>query len=163
MPKTRRATASAPGGRPAKGRAARRRDVASRVARWAFVSLLVAAATGCSRQIEEEPSIPEHRFEPCESWCAMMFDPVCPASEVEVETEEKCFEGLLIEEGVWAPVGDEQAACAAPFIPYVDCLASLPCDELQQHFALVNMVPDEERSSCGELLRAQVDCQTAHY
>jgi len=121
------------------------------------------AATGCSRQIEEEPPIPEHRFGTCETWCAMMFDPVCPAAEVEVETEEKCFEGCLVEEGIWAPVGDDQDACAATLIPFVDCLASLPCDELQQHFALVNMVPDEERSSCGALERAQLDCQTAHY
>ena len=163
MPKTRRATACAPENRPAKGGAARRRDVASRVARWALASLLVMAATGCGRQIEEEPPIPEHRFEPSEIWCALMFDPVCPAAEVEVETEEECFEGLLVEEGVWAPVGDEQDACAATFIPYVDCLASLPCDELQLHFALVNIVRSEERSSCGELERAQLDCQTAHY
>lgn len=163
MAKTRRATACTPDGSLAGSGAARRRDVTSRVARWALVSLAVAAATGCGRTIEEEPPIPEHRFETCESWCAMMFDPVCPAAEVEVKTEEECFAGCLVEEGTWAPVGDGHDACAATYIPFVDCLASLPCDELQRHFALINMVPDEEQSSCGALQRMQLDCQTAHY
>jgi hypothetical protein len=121
------------------------------------------AAPGCSRQIEEEPPIPEHRYEPSETWCALMFDPVCPAQEVEVETEEECFEGMLVLDVAWVPVGDDQDACAATFIPFVDCLASLSCDEIQQHFALTNLVPTEEQSSCGGLLRAQLDCQTAHY
>jgi hypothetical protein len=163
MPKTRRMTAPTPEGRAAKGGTTHRRGVASPVARWSLVALLVTAAPGCSRQIEEEPPIPEHRFEPSETWCALMFDPVCPAQEVAVETEEECFEGLLVEEGVWAPVGDDEDACAATFIPYVDCLASLPCNELQQHFALTNIVRPEERSSCGGLMRAQLDCQAAHY
>jgi hypothetical protein len=127
------------------------------------MALLVMVATGCSRQIEEEPPIPEHRIAPCETWCALMLDPVCPAQEVEVKTEEECFEGCIVEAGLWAPVGDDHDDCAATYIPYVDCLASLSCSEIQQHFALTNLVPTEEQSSCGGLLRAQLDCQTAHY
>jgi hypothetical protein len=161
MPKA-RMTARTPEGRPARGGGAHRSGVVSRVARWSIAALLGAAAPGCSRQIEEEPPIPEHRFGTCETWCALMFDPMCPAQPVEVETEEKCFEGCLVEEGVWAPV-DGHDDCAATHIPYVDCLASLPCSELQQHFAWRHVVPTQERSSCGGLLRAQLDCQTAHY
>lgn len=82
---------------------------------------------------------------------------------MEVETEGECVEGTLVLDILWGPVSEDEDACAATFIPYVDCLASLPCDELQQHFALTNMVPTEEQSSCGGLLRAQLDCQTLHY
>lgn len=124
--------------------------------------LLVTTALACGRQIEEDPPLPEHRVTTCETWCAMMFDPVCPAQDVEVPTEEECVEGCIVEEGIWAPV-DEHDECAATMIPYVDCLAALPCDELQQHFALTNVVPAEQRSSCGDLMRSQLDCQTAHY
>lgn len=91
-----------------------------------------------------------------------MFDPVCPAQPVDVKSEQECFDGCVVEEGLWAPV-DGQDECAATYVPYVDCLASLPCDELQQHFASINVVPDEELSECGGLFRAQLDCQTAHY
>jgi hypothetical protein len=162
---TRRMTAPtlAPAGCAAKGGAAHQRGIVSRVGRWALVALLVTTAPGCGPQIEEEPPIPAHRYEPSETWCALMFDPVCPAQAVEVETEEECFEGLLVLDVAWAPVGVDQDACAATFIPYVDCLASLSCDEIQQHFALTNIVPPEERSSCGGLLQAQLDCQSAHY
>lgn len=128
----------------------------------AAIVVLALVTMGCSRTIEEDPPIPEHRFEPCESWCGMMFDPVCPAAEIQVPTEEECVEGCSEENGIWAPV-DGVDECAATYVPYVDCLASLPCDELQQHFALTNIVPNEERSSCGGLLNAQLDCQTAHY
>ena len=137
------------------------RALTSPMARGSLAAWLVVAA-GCSRHIEEDPPIPEHRYETCETWCALMFDPVCPAQDVEVPTEEECFEGCLVETGIWAPVAGHDE-CAATHIPYVDCLASLPCDELQQHFALRNVVPNEERSSCGGLLQAQLDCQTAHY
>jgi hypothetical protein len=157
-----RMAATVPEGRPARGGGAHRWGVASRVARWSIAAVLGAAATGCGRQIEEEPPIPEHRFEPCETWCALIFDPVCP-HDVEVKTEEECFEGCLGQDIVWAPVGDDQDACAATYIPFVDCMATLSCYEIRQHFALRNLVPDEERSSCGGLLRAQLDCQTAHY
>jgi hypothetical protein len=95
----------------------------------------------------------------------MMFDPVCPAQDVEVPTEEECFEGCIVKEGVWAPV-DGRDECAATQISYVDCLASLPCEELQGHFAAINSledVPPAQWSSCGELARAQLDCQSAHY
>lgn len=92
----------------------------------------------------------------------MLFDPTCP-QDVEVKTEEECFEGCLVQDIVWAPVGNDQDACAATYIPFVDCMASLSCGELRQHFALTNLVPTEEQSSCGGLLRAQLDCQTAHY
>ena len=163
MSKARPMIAPAPERRPARVGAAHRRSVASPVAGWSLAALLAVATAGCNRQIEEEPPIPEHRFETCETWCALMFDPVCPAQDVEVPTEEECFEGCLVQDIVWAPVGDGEDACAATYILYVECLASLPCSELQQHFALRNVVPDEERSSCGGLLRAQLDCQTAHY
>lgn len=129
------------------------------------LAVALTAAPACSRQIEEDPPIPEHRFEPCERWCAMMFDPVCPAQEVEVPTEEACVEGCLVEEGVWAP-SEGTDACAATQIPYVECLDALPCDELQQHFAAIRSledVPPTTWSSCGELAGAQLDCQAAHY
>jgi hypothetical protein len=162
MPKTRRMTAPAPEGRAANGGTAHQRGIALQVVRWALGGSLVVAGTGCSRQIEEEPPIPEHRYEPCESWCSMIFDPVCP-QEAEVKTEEECFAMCIAEAGIWAPVDDDHDDCAATYIPYVDCLASLPCSELQQHFDLATVVPTEERSSCGGLLQAQLDCQTAHY
>jgi hypothetical protein len=134
------------------------------VARWLVSSLLVVAATGCSRHIEEEPPIPEHRYETTATWCALMFDPECPAQELEgVETEEECFEGVLRLDIVWAPIGDGEDACAATYISFVECLTTLSCSEIQQHFALTNIVPTVERSSCGALEQAQLDCQTAHY
>jgi hypothetical protein len=123
---------------------------------------LALVIMGCGRTIEEDPPIPEHRIEPCESWCTMMFDPVCPAQDVAVPTEEECVEGCSTNELLWAPVAGEDE-CAATYFPYVDCLESLSCDELQQHFALRNVVPTDEQSSCGGLLQAQLDCQTAHY
>jgi hypothetical protein len=128
------------------------------------LAALLLVATACGRRIEDE-SVPEHRIEPCESWCSMMFDPVCPAQEVEVPTEEECVQGCSEEEGIWAPV-DGVDECAATYVPYVECLASLPCDELQGHFVAINSledVPAAEWSSCGTLARVQLDCQSAHY
>ena len=128
------------------------------------ICLLVVSATGCSRHIEDEPPIPEHRYETTESWCALMFDPECPAQELEdVKDEEECFDKVLRLDIVWAPIGDGEDACAATLIPFVDCLTTLSCSEIQQHFALTNIVPAEDRSSCGALAQAQLDCQTAHY
>jgi len=128
-----------------------------------MLSLIMAAGISCGPEIEEAPPVPEHRIETCETWCAMMFDPLCPAQDVEVETEQECYEGCLSEEGVWAPVGEGHDDCAATHIPYVECLDSLSCEEVQQHFELRNVVPAEERSSCGSLLLAQVECQARHY
>lgn len=138
-----------------------RRAPASALLAVRLASLLLVA-TACGPSIEEAPPSPEHRLEPCETWCAMMFDPVCPAQDVEVPTEEECVQGCTEEEGIWAPV-DGVDECAPTYAPYVDCLSSLPCSELQQHFALTNIVPPSERSSCGSLMQAQLDCQTAHY
>ena len=123
--------------------------------------LLVATALACGRQIEEDPPIPEHRLEPCESWCAMLFDPACP-QPVEVESEEACVEGCLRQDIVWAPIDDAHDACAATYLPFIDCMDSLSCSERNDHFARTNLVPTEEQSSCGTLLRAQLDCQSAH-
>jgi hypothetical protein len=125
------------------------------------LALLLLLAPACGPRIEDD-SIPEHRIEPCESWCSMMFDPVCPAQEVEVPTKDECVQGCTEEEGIWAPV-DGVDECEATFVPLVSCLAELPCDELQQHFALINVVPAVERSTCGGLAQAQLDCQSAHY
>lgn len=86
-----------------------------------------------------------------------MFDPVCPAQEVEVPTEEECFEGCIVEDGIWVPI-DGHDECAATEISYVDCVASLPCDELQRHFALINDLPPDELP-CGEALRTKLECQ----
>jgi len=132
------------------------------VKRWLHVSLLMVVTTGCSRQIEEDPPIPEHRIETCGKWCAMIFDPECPEG-VEVDTEAECLEMCTNSYGVWAPESDGHDDCAATYIPFVDCMASLSCDERREHFDLVNIVPTEEQSSCGALLRLQLDCQTAHY
>lgn len=126
------------------------------------LAVALTAAPACSRQIEEDPPIPEHRLEPCERWCAMIFDPVCPPREASVPSEEECIESCTTNEEIWAPVGGRDE-CEPTYVPLVECLASLPCDELQQHFALVNVVPPEEWSSCGELAQAQLDCQSAHY
>jgi hypothetical protein len=132
---------------------------------WVLV-LILGTVTGCTRHIEEEPPIPEHRIQPCESWCAMMFDPVCPAQDVDVPTEEQCVELCTEEDGIWAPV-DGEDECAATYASYVQCLASLTCDEVQQHFAAANdlqhVVPPVEWSSCGPVASAQLDCQTEHY
>lgn len=140
-----------------------RRRIGRSLSRWLAITSLVTAALGCSRQIEEEPPVPEHRWEPSETWCALMFDPVCPAQEVEVPTEEECVESLAHEDILWAPVGDGVDACGPTFIEYIDCLTTLSCEEIQRHFALINVVPAEERSRCGGLLRVQLDCQSAHY
>jgi len=146
--------------RPVKGGAAHPRVTSPR-AHGSALALLFALTIGCSRQIEEDPPIPEHRIEPCETWCAMIFDPECPI-EVEVKTEQECFDSCSTADHVWAPVDDGMDACAATRIPYGDCMASLSCDERHQHFALVNIVPPAERSSCGTLLQAQLDCQDEH-
>lgn len=139
-----------------------RRALASVPAIRSLAALLLVAIA-CGPSIEEEDPIPEHRIEPCESWCSMMFDPVCPAQEVEVPTEEECVQGCSEEDGIWAPV-DGVDECEATYVPYVECLASLPCDELQGHFEAINSledVPAAEWSSCGTLARAQLDCQSA--
>jgi hypothetical protein len=136
--------------------------VAERGIRGSTLALLLALATpGCSRQIEEDPPIPEHRIEPCETWCAMIFDPECPL-EVEVNTEQECFDYCSTADHVWAPVGDNVDACAATYVPYVDCMALLSCDERHQHYDLLNVVPVEELP-CGPLLQPQLECQTEHY
>lgn len=129
---------------------------------WVLTWLLVAIPSACSRHIEEEPPIPEHRLAPCETWCSLMFDPVCPATDVAVKTEEECFDYCTAADHVWAPTGDEHDDCAATYIPYVDCMASLSCGEIQHHFASANVVSPEEQSSCGGLLQAQLDCQDSH-
>jgi len=133
------------------------------MAQWSVLSLLVVSATGCNRHIEEEPPIPEHRYETSATWCALLFDPECPQEVEDVKTEEECFEKVLRLDIAWAPVGDDEDACAATFIPFVDCMTTLSCSELRRHFTLVNVVPTVERSSCGALEQAQLDCQTAHY
>jgi hypothetical protein len=132
----------------------------SKVAGWLVMSIVVVAS-GCSRTIEQEPPIPEHRIAPCETWCALMFDPVCPAQEVEVDSERECFEMCVAEADIWVPVDESHDDCAATYAPYVDCLASLSCGELQQHFDLATVVPAAERSSCGGLLQEQLECQAA--
>jgi hypothetical protein len=154
--------ASAPGrdGPPAMAGAAQRHR-----SQWLTASLLavaIAAPIACGPRIEEDPPIPAHRLEPCESWCSMMFDPVCPATEVEVPTEEECIEGCSTNELLWGTVDDEDE-CAPTYLPYVECLASLPCGELQQHFDRDIHVPPVEWSSCGGFAQAQLDCQAAHY
>jgi hypothetical protein len=129
------------------------------------LAALLLVAIACGPSIEEQDPIPEHRIEPCESWCSMMFDPVCPAQEVEVPTEEECARNCSEEEGIWAPV-DGIDECAATYIPHVECLAALPCDELQGHFDAINSLedaPPSTWSSCGELTWAQLECQLAHY
>lgn len=124
------------------------------------VAVWLVAALGCGPSIEEEPPIPEHRIESCEIWCGMMLDPVCPAQEVEVETQDECVDGCGRNEVPWGDAGEGEDACATTFIPYVDCLAMLSCDELQQHFIRASQgVAYEERSSCGELMEAQQECQ----
>lgn len=135
---------------------------ALRLAHSALACGLIVAAIGCNRRIEEEPPLPEHRYGVCETWCALMFEPECPAREIEAP-EEECVEVCLHEEILWAPVGDGVDACAETHVAYVDCLETLSCSEIQRHFALTNMVPTEEQSSCGSLLQAQLDCQSAHY
>lgn len=89
----------------------------------------------------------------------MMFDPVCPTQEVEVETEAECVDVCSHNDVVWGYEGEDQDVCAETYIPYVECLETLPCTELQTHFALTNRVPPEEQSSCGGLMQAQLDCQ----
>jgi hypothetical protein len=157
MPRTQRAAMVGPSRRSQPSKA-----FTLLLARWSITSLLIIGSTGCSRHIEEDPPIPAHRYEPSETWCAMLFDPQCPL-DFEVETEEECFEEMLVFEVGWAPVGEDEDACAATFIPYIECMASLPCEERHQHFELLNMVPIAEVSSCGGLNRAQLDCQSAHY
>jgi len=138
------------------------RRLASRLTRSLALLLLATVATACNRHIEEDPPIPEHRIAPCETWCAMMFDPVCPAAEVEVPTEEECVENCSEEEGIWCPV-DGVDECAATYVANVECLAALPCDELQGHFDAPVLTPVVEWSSCGAMTQAQLDCQAAHY
>jgi hypothetical protein len=126
--------------------------------------LLVILASACSRHIEDD-SVPEHRIEPSQSWCAMLFDPMCPIAGVQVPTEEECVENVSENDVVWAPV-DGVDECAATYLPLVECLAALPCEERQDHFAAVasdESIPTSEYSSCGPLVRPQLDCQTAHY
>ena len=120
---------------------------------------LVALVVGCGPRIEEEPPIPEHRIEPSETWCALMLDPVCPAQQIGTRDEEECVENAARDDVFWGRTEEGEDVCAETYTTYIECLATLPCDELQQHFALTNMVPTVEVSSCGGLLRAQLDCQ----
>ena len=137
--------------------------IALPLSRCLVISWVVAATLGCSRQIEEEPPVPEHRWASCETWCALMFDPVCPAQDVAVPTEEECVEHCAHEDGLWAPVGDGVDACGPTHIEYIDCLTTLSCEEIQRHFVQVNLIPPQDPPECGGLLRVQLDCQSAHY
>lgn len=119
---------------------------------------LMTMVVGCGPRIEEEPPIPEHRVEPSETWCALMLDPVCPAQQIGAETEAECFEIIARDDVFWGRTEEGEDECAEIYASYIECLAMLPCDELQQHFVLTE-VPTVERSSCGGLLRAQLDCQ----
>lgn len=92
----------------------------------------------------------------------MLFEPACP-QEVEVEREDACVDRCTVNETVWAPVDDGHDACAPTQIAYTDCVAMLSCEERTQHFELLDEVVVEDRLSCGMQLRAQLDCQTAHY
>jgi len=129
--------------------------------RMLAVGLVVIVAGGCGPRIDAPELIPEHRIEPCEQWCAMIFDPACP-KDVVVETEEECVESCATSEVTWAPVEGDHDACAETFAPFVDCMAMSTCEELEPHFRAVDQLPLVELA-CGELLRAQLDCQTAHY
>lgn len=130
----------------------------------AVLALLVATVLACGPRIEEDPPIPEHRLTTCETWCSMMFDPVCPAQDVEVPTEDECVEGCSTNEVLWGTV-DGADECAATNVASVDCVAALACDERRQHFERVpnyEDLPPAEWSSCGELTWAQLECQLAH-
>ena len=126
------------------------------------VGLVVIVAGGCGPRIDAPEPIPEHRIEPCEQWCAMIFDPACP-QDVVVETEDECFESCSTNELTWAPADEEHDACALTYVPFVDCMAALSCEDREEHYASMNEVSPEEQSSCGALLRSQLDCQTEHY
>ena len=123
------------------------------------MAALVATVVGCGPRIEQEPPIPEHRIEPSETWCALMLDPVCPAQQIGAKDEAECFEIIARDDVFWGRTDEGEDVCAETYTAYIECLAMLSCDELQQHFTLTNVVPDEERSSCGGLARAQLDCQ----
>jgi len=88
-----------------------------------------------------------------------MLDPVCPAQQIGTRDEEECVENAARDDVFWGRTEEGEDVCAETYTTYIECLATLPCDELQQHFALTNMVPTVEVSSCGGLLRAQLDCQ----
>ncbi|MCA9654769.1 MAG: hypothetical protein H6712_30535 [Myxococcales bacterium] len=125
----------------------------------AVVVALVLCTGACGPRVEEEAPIPEYRIETCESWCSLMFDPTCPPQEIEVETERECVEVCAHNEVVWGETPDGDA-CAPTLVPYVDCLATMSCEEIQEHFVLANSGgPYQEQSSCGESLRRQLDCQ----
>lgn len=138
----------------------RRRGTGGAVLAGSLAALLIAAAPSCSRHIEEEPPIPEHRLEPCQTRCEMLFDPACPARELEVATEEECFESCIAEEGIWVPI-DGHDQCAATEIAYIECVAALPCDEIRRHYALINERPIVDLP-CAETLVAKAECQLAH-
>ncbi|MCX4239352.1 hypothetical protein [Paraliomyxa miuraensis] len=53
----------------------------------------------------------------------------------------------LAEDILWAPVSDGVDACAETHVAYVDCLETLSCSEIQQHFALINMAPTDDGSA----------------
>lgn len=90
----------------------------------------------------------------------MMLDPVCPAQEVEVETQDDCVEGCGRTDALWGRNQEGEDVCTTTFLPYLDCLTMLSCSELQQHFVLSSEgAPYEERSSCGELMQEQLECQ----
>jgi hypothetical protein len=162
MPRSRR-DRCARADRHSKHREGQEINEAVKPARWSSIALVVVAAAACSRHIEEEPPIPEHRIQPCRTWCAMLFDPECP-QDVEVKDEAECFEHCTTNEPVWGPTNENgDDPCAATYIPLVNCIAALSCEERDQHFALRNVVPNEERSSCGDLLRPQLDCQREYY
>jgi len=129
--------------------------------RMLAVGLMMIVAGGCGPRIDAPEPIPEHRIEPCEQWCAMIFDPACP-QDVVVETEEECVESCATSDVTWAPVEGDHDACAETQIPFVDCMAMLSCEEREPNFTMYNDVPTEDLG-CGILLRAQLDCQTEHY
>jgi len=91
----------------------------------------------------------------------MIFDPACP-QDVVVETEEECVDSCVSGDDIWAPIDREHDACAATYIPYVECMSMLTCEEFEPHFRAVDQLPTNELA-CGDLLRPQLDCQTAHH
>ena len=107
----------------------------------------VLLAVGCGRTIEGEPPVPEHRVEPCEQWCAMIFDPDCLPAEVEVPDEEACVQGCVEDDYIWSPQLDGNDACAGTYADEIACVAALDC-ETQREFL--------RRAQCGPEARAPV-------
>ena len=128
-----------------------------RRASWSWIVGLAFAFgglySGCSRTIEEEPEYPPYREPTCQTWCEIVggecgnFNPEFPPDI------DECASNCAVGDGSRWIREEDGSDCSESFIAYVDCVSTLTCEELEEHWPTTAI----ERP-CGTEHRAWQEC-----